>query len=385
MSLDHPFDSAQDRTPIRVNNPRRLGAWQLPCERVPVGVPRDYKPSMALLPSGELVMVGLWQERLPDGEHYRESTTIWRSLDGGRTWSERALVQDMIGREQFLTCTSDGTLFATSHILAMDVNNTDQEGQSYLHRSTDRGRTWQRTKVLIEGNQRCGAPAKAGTGTSRNIVEMPDGTLLWGISLGGSPAAYLWASADHGNTWDKSLRVSIEGRHENTDAFFAEDFTFRARSGKLLHFVRVGPPSPMFPMNDGRPAPSGNDAIDRMMRSESADDGKTWSPLRDFGDYGMHYPRVMRLKDGRLLLTFTQRSTFCPLGLQAILSYDDGETWDFDNDRIIIEGKTPWAMDSGGGFGNTLQLEDGTLVSCYSYRGPTDGETRVEVARWSLP
>ena len=352
-----------DDTPVRVNNPRRLGAWQLPCERIPVGIPHDYKPSMALLPDGELVMVGLWQEQMPDGKHYRESTAIWRSSDGGRTWSERALVQDMIGREQFLTCTSDGTLFATSHILAMDLNNTDQQGQSYLHRSTDGGRTWRRTKVLIEGEQRCDAPDTAGTGTSRNLVEMPDGRLLWGVSLRGSRAAYLWASADRGQTWDKSLGVSIQGRYDNADGFFSEDFTFRARSGKLLHFVRIGPPSAMYPM----------------------DDGHTWSALRDFGDYGMHYPRVIRLHDGRLLLTFTQRAICYPLGLQAILSDDDGETWDLESDRIIIEGKTPWAMESGGGFGNTLQPEDGTLVSCYSFRSATDGETRIEVARWSLP
>ena len=37
-----------------------------------------------------------------------------------------------------------------------------------------------------------------------------------------------------------------------------------------------------------------------------------------------------------------------------------------------------------GGFGNTLQLGDGNLISCYSYRG-VDNQTHVEVVRWSLP
>ena len=80
----------------------------------------------------------------------------------------------------------------------------------------------------------------------------------------------------------------------------------------------------------------------------------------------------------------TQRSTFYPIGLQAILSHDDGETWDFQNDRIIIEGKTPWGLASGGGFGNTLQLKDSTLISCYTYRG-ADDKTHLEVVRWRLP
>lgn len=50
----------------------------------------------------------------------------------------------------------------------------------------------------------------------------------------------------------------------------------------------------------------------------------------------------------------------------------------------MLEAKTPWGMPSGGGFGNTVQLEDGMLATAYSYR---DGEekTHVEVMRWWLP
>ena len=39
---------------------------------------------------------------------------------------------------------------------------------------------------------------------------------------------------------------------------------------------------------------------------------------------------------------------------------------------------------SGGGFGNTVQLEDGNLVSVYSYRRE-DMKTYIEAVRWSLP
>ncbi|NOY42083.1 MAG: hypothetical protein GXP26_09635, partial [Planctomycetes bacterium] len=70
--------------------------------------------------------------------------------------------------------------------------------------------------------------------------------------------------------------------------------------------------------------------------------------------------------------------------------YDDGKSWDFENDRIVIEGRTPWGGVSGGGFGNTVQLKDGSLISCYSYQdGPTfwnysDNTNQVEVVRWRL-
>ena len=116
----------------------------------------------------------------------------------------------------------------------------------------------------------------------------------------------------------------------------------------------------------------------------SADGGLTWSSLSDFGDYGMHYMRALRLADGRVLLTYTQRSTFQPLGLRALVSHDDGETWDFSADRIIIEGRTPWGLAQGGGFGNTVQLEDEELLTCYSYRESPE-RTRLELVRWRLP
>ena len=373
---------AYTNLPVRINNPRKLGAWQIPAERSVLG--EAYKPSMALLPSGELVMVALYQDRLPNNK-VREWTGFWRSKDDGRSWTERVEIKDMIGREQWLTATKDGTLFATCHLLAQDINNKDGYTHSYVHRSTDGGRTWQRLRIG-------GFPPKAVTMCSRNLVEMPDGTLLLGIGVNEiekGRLAWMWQSRDGGKTWDKSgprVKIADYGKREydNYDAFFTEDFTFRAKSGKLLHFIRCGPPSPMYPINDGRTAPQGDDSGDRTLRCESTDGGLTWSEVRDHGDYGMHYPRVMRLQDGRLLMTLTQRSTFYPIGLQAILSHDDGETWDFQNDRIIIEGKTPWGLASGGGFGNTLQLKDSTLISCYTYRG-ADDKTHLEVVRWRLP
>ena len=130
------------------------------------------------------------------------------------------------------------------------------------------------------------------------------------------------------------------------------------------------------------------DQGDRMMLWESNDDGKTWRKHNGdgrFGHYGEMYPRFLQLQDGRLLLTFTVRSNSTDehaLGLRALISDDDGESWDFDHDRLIIDDINQGA--SGGGYGNTVQLKDGGLVSCYSYRG-SDGQTHVEAVRWRLP
>jgi hypothetical protein len=87
------------------------------------------------------------------------------------------------------------------------------------------------------------------------------------------------------------------------------------------------------------------------------------------------------------MMTFTKRNVDHPLGLRAVFSHNDGATWDFDNDHLIIDQNTPASFASGGGFGGTIQLLDGSLLSTYSYHDNVSGSLnyQTEVVRWSLP
>ncbi|MBI3864430.1 MAG: exo-alpha-sialidase [Planctomycetia bacterium] len=199
---------------------------------------------------------------------------------------------------------------------------------------------------------------------------------------------FLWRSRDSGATWDKSLVPDTDG-WSDVDGFFSQSVTYRTASGVLLHTARVDASGPHWklPEATGVETRSG-DQDDRTMLWRSSDEGRTWRKAADggrFGTYSEMYPRFLRLADGRLLLTFTVRSNATDgqaLGLRAIISPDDGVTWDFEHDRIILSDRNQGA--SGGGFGNTVQLADGAFISCYSYRGPDD-KTHVEAVRWSLP
>eukprot|EP01052_Picozoa_sp_SAG31_P059238 SAG31_NODE_18562_length_631_cov_1.552632_1_plen_165_part_10 len=165
-------------------------------------------------------MAALHGEMAQDGR-YREWAPFWRSDDGGQSWSERRVLPE------WLTATKGGTLFMTSHFLTNDAANTAGTVQAFLHRSTDRGRSWQRAVLQIPADERGGAPVDAVTVPSRNILELAGGALALGVSLQGTGVGYLWRSVDDGATWTHGHAVSISdygGRpYDNADGFFTED------------------------------------------------------------------------------------------------------------------------------------------------------------------
>lgn len=387
--------------PIRVVNADKLPVT-LPAERIHLG--RGYKPTMALLPNGELVLISFFWEGGPHrmGGAYHEFSTIWRSRDNGTTWSagervERSPGEDFIGREHWLTSIDDGTehgiLFSTCHIANWDVANPTDSAPSWINRSTDGGRTWTQTLIGPDGLD---GPM---TRTNRNVVRLADGRLMFAVAhWSGAPGLinYLWTSEDDGLTWQQSERLSFgsytnykgeEQPFENGGPFIDETWFDVNEAGELVAYVRLNWTSPLFPI-DKNPT-SGGDQADRTITATSTDGGLTWGDFKDCGNYGQMYARVTRLKDDRLLLTITQRDYYEGLnehlGLRALISEDDGKTWNFERDLIILDENTPLGWRQGGGFGTTLQLPDGSLISCYSFHNETSGQAvyQTEVVRWN--
>ena len=120
------------------------------------------------------------------------------------------------------------------------------------------------------------------------------------------------------------------------------------------------------------------DNFDGKVLFNSFDNGRTWTPVQAIGFPAFMYPSIVNLKGNRMLFTYTvceippagTGSIYPHVGLQAIVveEHDDG-TLDFDcsRDVIVIDDSTPAAMRNAGGFGNTLQMPDGTFVPPLSY------------------
>ena len=190
------FASPVSAGSIPVRNPLLLGPGPIACERIALGQPDDYKPCVARLPGGELLLIAFHPYELGGGK-IREPELLFRSRDGGRTWSQPETLP-LLGREPYLTALPDGTLFLTGHLLAADVRNRWGYTCGFPHRSTDGGHTWQSIRFESEGIR----PGETNY-SSRNVLRLADGTLLLGVDYRNGPH-FMWRSHDEGRTWDKT-------------------------------------------------------------------------------------------------------------------------------------------------------------------------------------
>ena len=121
--LTGPVTLAQTSRPIEVLRPKKLAGESVPTARTPLGIPNDYKPFLARLNSGDLLIVAFCLGPIEGVDGYAERAVFWRSKDGGRTWGARQERLDIQGREFGLTTLHDGTLLMTCHWLARVVFN----------------------------------------------------------------------------------------------------------------------------------------------------------------------------------------------------------------------------------------------------------------------
>lgn len=302
--------------------------------------------------------------------HPRSVITLIRSYDNGQSWDLENAAQMAAGGGQelgliYLGQGKVGGALAAHEVVP--VNEGQRAGFVHTHAieypfsnvgglwcwSDNYGLTWrvENTILFADKMQACAPP-----------VQLSDGALLipvyGNIGRATCSSATLHRSTDGGHSWTE-LATMARGRPQTRH--YHEPVVLELAPGHLLGLHRVADPK----------GPRG-----LFWRNESFDNGQTWTTPQPTAIRSGACPRLLKLRDGRLLLTYGRR--FEPFGLYASLSADDGQTW----------GETSWllrpAPDSDQGYSSSIELDDGQIfTTCYAKN--SRGITGITGTFWQLP
>ena len=100
-----------------------------------------------------------------------------------------------------------------------------------------------------------------------------------------------------------------------------------------------------------------------MSYYRSADNGRTWQPAGQITGYYEHPGHLMRMQDGRILLTYGDRNSVAGVqGIEVLVSDDEGATWDL-NYRVCDY------LGPDGGYPSSVQLPDGRILTAFYASG----------------
>ncbi len=190
-----------------------------------------------------------------------------------------------------------------------------------------------------------------------------------------SSQGYIFTSKDEGKTWT-TARLVPEWKNVNEIALV------RAKNGDLIASCRTDNPQRFW---------GGIDHYCGVGMSVSKDNGATWSKLNHLYEYGRHHGSMVVLRNGAIVMSYIVRIGYTDdadglprFGVEAVVSRDNGKTWDLDHRYILAswKGNQP-------GYGAAPQnstsvvLPDDTILTAFSLSDhPLHPGRTVDVIRW---
>ena len=315
-------------------------------------------PNLTVLPNGDLTAAIF--NRPSHGLHEGD-VEVWASTDGGKLWKLRGTATTHDPGTNRMNVAAGQAHNGDLVVLASGWGGEGLRGKIMpvmVSRSPNGGRTWQRS---LDVELPDGVSYLIPFG---DVVRM-EGRMLaapfyqeerdWNSTsrpATGKGSAYLLYSRDDGRTWGDGVVLGPDDYNETS--------VLRLRADRWLAASRT--------YGDGH--------LDLFV---SQDEGRTWKNAGPLTLPSQHPAHLMRLADGRILLTYGIREK----GHQGVgrrLSDDEGKTWKAPTRIVNLVESTD------GGYPSTIQLPDGTLVTAYYSKGvPEHRRYHMGVVRWSLP
>lgn len=200
-----------------------------------------------------------------------------------------------------------------------------------------------------------------GTGVINRLIETgymseppgPEGA--WGSQ------GTIRVSSDEGKTWSAAVRVPQWAGYNEIELI-------RAKNGDLVAACRSDGPERFKKLSF--------DHYCGLGVSISKDNGESWSKVSMLYDWGRHHPSLALLPSGDIVMTYVVRRGYrdAPdglrqFGVEAIVSHDNGETWDLDHRYLLaawkslIQSSAYWYCSPQAT--STVLLPDGSLITVF--------------------
>lgn len=305
---------------------------------------------------------------------------ILKSRDEGESWEELSRIaneHNLDEREGGIIELPGGRIVCNVFYNRMYDERGEYMDASYLDTgllgmysvvSDDGGRTWSEPSFLdvsklhftdIEG------PASP-------PIALPDGTLLqvltaYNIYGDAKGSAIVVFESRDGLNW--TLRSTVGEDKDGNLGGLWEASIVRCDSGRIVCAIRNEGPiegTLMQRMEEEgwtfSEATRNEGGAQVLWTALSDDDGRTWHSLQASEMVG-HPPDLIKLHSGAILCTYGYRPENHgePAGIRACVSYDEGASWDMDNEIIIRQDFLNFDI----GYPASLQRTDGRIVTVY--------------------
>jgi hypothetical protein len=332
-------------------------------------------PNLTLLGDGTIVAVIFNQ---PNHACMIGDVECWASTDQGRTWTKRgvpAAHEPPTSNRMNVAAglTHHGDLLVISSGWLLKTLRKPPAGtlpgfaglvrilDPWVCRSADGGRTWAVDKrafpALSPSNEPCvpfgdihaGADGALRVAVYSRIPPPPDQKKLR------VRRAYVYRSTDDGKSWGEPVALDPNTSRSETT---------------------------LLPLDAGRWLAAARGANGDLALYASADDARTWRFREQVGTPGQHPGDLLRLRDGRLLLAYGNRSR--SPGVEVRFGDPQGTTWSKPLRVVDWLAKPPignpfeHAKYGDGGYPSSVQLPDGQVLTAY-YASAIEGHPRYHM------
>ncbi len=208
------------------------------------------------------------------------------------------------------------------------------------------------------------------------IIELEDESLLASVYTGAPQRADIsWClrSFDKGVTWGEPTIIGIDPQGKYSERHgknFNETSLLYLGNGEVLAMVRC---DETFHTTDEFMPVGG---MGKLFISRSLNSGMNWSEPKDTSIFGQP-GHILKIGNNKILCTYGYRKS--PFGVRALISENNGATWDISKEFVISEGYKSWDC----GYPFSLMINNNEFLSIY-YVNDENGNRFIRSSKWKI-